>query len=306
MYDKINYIRNIKFFYSIHSKVNCMKMASSLINEINFFNEFKPWYLKILEDFNFDYKKDFIAQDCLSQILKIKSKSWDLEEILAIFKELIQSKTAILIYGCGPSLEETVNYILYELGVKIFDKCLNFTADGAVRLLREKKIHVDGNFTDLDGVTKKDFRYSTFNIVHAHGDNIKKLNYFKDEIINFKKLIATSQVEPIENIVNPGGFTDGDRILFFLKSFLLPNQEIFLIGMDFDNIIGKYSKPKMIKNEKASSIKKKKLNYAKDLIEWLASKIKNNIFFINSNISSKFFKSISLEYFKELILSQLD
>jgi len=76
--------------------------------------------------------------------------------------------------------------------------------------------------------------------------------------------------------------------------------------MDFDNIIGKYSKPKMIKNEKASSIKKKKLNYAKDLIEWLASKIKNNIFFINSNISSKFFKSISLEYFKELILSQLD
>ncbi|MFX1556512.1 MAG: 6-hydroxymethylpterin diphosphokinase MptE-like protein [Promethearchaeota archaeon] len=281
-------------------------MASSLINEINFFSEFKAWYLKIMEDFNFDYENDLKARNYLSQILRTKNKSWDLEEILATFKELIQSKKIILIYGCGPSLEMTLANILNEFGIEIFDKCLNLAADGAVRLLREKIIRVDGNFTDLDGITKKDFRYSTFNIVHAHGDNIKKLIYFREEIKKFKKLIATSQVEPIENVINPGGFTDGDRILFFLKSFLLPNQEIFLIGMDFNNMVGKYSKPKMIGDEKANPIKKKKLKYAKELIEWLASKIENNIFFINSNISSKFIKSISLDYLKELILNQLD
>lgn len=283
-----------------------MNMASSLIKKINFFSEFKPWYLKIIKDFDFDYQKDVIARNYLSQLLKNKSQRWDMEAVLVTFKDLIQSKRTILIYGCGPSLENTVNHILNDFGIKMFNQCLNLTADGAVRLLREKKIHVDVNFTDLDGITKKDFNYPTFNIVHAHGDNIKKLDYFKNEIINFKKLIATSQVEPVENVINPGGFTDGDRILFFLKSFLLPKQGIYLIGMDFNNIVGKYSKPEMIEDEEASLIKKKKLKYAKNLIEWLATMIDNNIFFINSDISSNYFRAISLNSFKEVIINQLD
>ncbi|MFX0056737.1 MAG: 6-hydroxymethylpterin diphosphokinase MptE-like protein [Candidatus Hodarchaeota archaeon] len=281
-------------------------MASSLKNKINFFNEFKPWYLKIIKDFDFDYQKDCYARDFLSQILKKKNNEWNLDKILARFRDLIYSKKAVFIYGCGPSLEETVNYILNELGIKLFDNWLNFTADGAIRLLIEKNIQVDGNFTDLDGITKNDFEYSTFNIVHAHGDNIEKLKYFKKQIITFENLVATSQVEPVENVINPGGFTDGDRSLFFLKSFVLPIQNIYLVGMDFNDVIGKYSKPKMIEDKKASPIKKKKLAYAKDLIEWLATKIENKIFFINSDISSKYFKKISLIDIEKLITTQLD
>jgi uncharacterized Rossmann fold enzyme len=283
-----------------------MKMVSSLINKINFYTEFKRWYLSILEDFDFDYQMDIKARDFLSQILRIKKNKWDLERNLICIKDLIQSKKSILIYGCGPSLERSVSYIINKLGIKIFKKWLNFTADGAIRLLRKNNIEVDGNFTDLDGISKNDFRYSKFNIVHAHGDNIKKLKYFKKEILLFNNIIPTSQVEPIRDIVNPGGFTDGDRILFFLKSFLLPEQSIYLIGMDFDRIVGKYSKLFMIKDEKASPIKVKKLIYAKNLIEWLASKIKNQIFLINSEVPSKILKKISLAQFKKLILEQPD
>ena len=69
----------------------------------------------------------------------------------------------------------------------------------------------------MDGITIKEFQYASFNIIHAHGDNIKNLKLFKNEIIKFKNIIGTTQVEPDRNLVNPGGFTDGDRILYFLK-----------------------------------------------------------------------------------------
>ncbi|GAI68912.1 unnamed protein product, partial [marine sediment metagenome] len=46
-------------------------------------------------------------------------------------------------------------------------------------------------------------------------------------------VIGTTQVEPVENLVNSGGFTDGDRILSFISSLLLPKHELYLIGMDY-------------------------------------------------------------------------
>ena len=91
-------------------------------------------------------------------------------------------------------------------------------ADGATRLLIEKRIPINAVFTDLDGITKANFDNTEFMIVHAHGDNIDKLTFFKNEIISFPNLIVTTQVEPIENVINSGGFTDGDRILFFITS----------------------------------------------------------------------------------------
>ena len=57
--------------------------------------------------------------------------------------------------------------------------------DGATRLLIERRIPIDAIFTDLDGITKENFDKSEFIIVHAHGDNIARLKYFKNEILNF-------------------------------------------------------------------------------------------------------------------------
>jgi len=277
-------------------------MFKSLKKQINFFDEFNEWYFKIITDFKFNIQEDRDARDFLSDILTQSSIIWSLEEILKSFKDLIQSKSYILVYGCGPSLEITMEK--FE-GKSFFNRSVNLAADGAAVFLKEKQIPVDGIFTDLDGITINEFNYPEFLIVHAHGDNIKKLKFFREKMINFKKIIGTTQVEPIKDILNPGGFTDGDRILFFIKSFLLPHHRIFLIGMDFNSIIGRYSKPDLTKNQEANPIKLKKLGYAIKLVEWLKSLIANEIYFVNSNFKSKYFKNfkfLSISEFKKMLL----
>jgi len=275
-------------------------MALSIKEQIDFYPEFKDWYFKILKEFDFDYKKDCDARNYLSQILRKKSSRWNLEDVLFSFKSLIENKSIILIYGCGPSLEGSVEYILENTESGIFHNWLNLAADGASRLLREKDIPIDGIISDLDGITKREFTNAKFNFVHAHGDNIDQLKFFENEILEFENIIGTTQVEPINNLLNPGGFTDGDRIIYLLRSLLLPSQNIFFIGMDFRNIVGKYSKLHINKNHKASELKIKKLKYAKILIEWLLKRIENSTFFVNSDLKSKYFNSISLESFLNL------
>ena len=272
-------------------------MDYSLKDKVNFYNEFKKFYFKILKAFAFDPQKDIQAANYLSQILKSKS-NWSLENALFFFKNKIQEKNKILIYGCGPSLETTVNSIVNKRGKEFFKNFLNLAADGASVFLREIGLKIDSIFSDLDGITSEAFFYTDFIIVHAHGDNIKKLELYKENIVRFDKVIGTVQVEPMENLLNSGGFTDGDRILFFLRSLLNPNQRIYIIGFDFDDpIIGKYSKPNMIENQKGNPIKIKKLKFAKKLIEWLLKRMKNEIYFVNCTISTKNFNNISIETF---------
>lgn len=277
-------------------------MRFSFKDKINFYDDFKKFYVEILDDFKFNYTADVEARNFLHKVFLKKSKRWDLENVLNSLNNLIQSRAIILVYGCGPSLEETIQYILNIKGYQVFHNFINICADGASRLLREKQIPVEAIFTDLDGITEKEFYYSKFVIVHAHGDNLDKLHNFEKHIIKFKNIIGTTQVEPFGDILNHGGFTDGDRILFFLKSLLSPDHEIYLLGMDFDDIIGKYSKVGRKVDYKASKIKKKKLAYAKMLLQWIQNKIKSKIYYVNSGAKNSSFLNITLDEFKSLVL----
>lgn len=276
-------------------------MKHSLKNQIDSHIDFESWYFKIINDLNFDYQKDLDARDFLSSILREKSDGWCLEEILLSFNQSIQKKKHIFIYGCGPSLEETVNYMLKLQEENIYDNAVNLVADGAARLMMKERIPINAIFTDLDGITKTNFNNSDFIIVHAHGDNISRLKYFKNEILNFPNIIGTTQVNPVENLINSGGFTDGDRILFFIASLLSPKHELYLIGMDFDKIVGKYSKLEIKRNHIANSIKLKKLEYGLKVIEWLLPQIKNPVYIVNSKIDSVNLKYLTLEMFKKKI-----
>ncbi len=274
-------------------------MKHSLKAQIESHIEFRAWYRKIVNDFNFDLQKDREARDLLSSILEKKTYSYNLEEVLHSFKEIIQKKERICVYGCGPSLEESVDFIKSNLGKNFFNNCVNLAADGAARLLNERIIPIDGVITDLDGITKRDFFKAKFVIVHAHGDNIHLLEHFKNTIINFTKIIGTTQAESTYNLINPGGFTDGDRILTLIVSFILPQQELYLIGMDFADIVGNYSKPHHEKNYLANPIKLKKLQYALQIIEWLMPKVKIPTYLINTKPISDKFNYLTLEAFKE-------
>jgi len=74
-------------------------MQNSLKTQIESHIEFKAWYRKIINDFNFDPQKDRTARDYLSHILEKKTNSYNLEEVLLSFQENIQKKEYICVYG---------------------------------------------------------------------------------------------------------------------------------------------------------------------------------------------------------------
>ncbi len=267
--------------------------------KIGFYQEFQIVYRNIIDIFGFDPNRDKEAKIRLSEILSEKEANWIINDILILFQNLITKKKNIFIFGCGPSLEISINKIISDFGKDFFKRSVNLAADGASVLLKQLQIPIDGLFTDLDGIGHNEFNYTKFIIVHAHGDNINKLEFFKDDIINFKNLIATTQIEPSNNIINGGGFTDGDRILYFIRNLILPSQNIFLLGMDFGKIVGRFSKPQLNSNENASIIKKKKLEFSVKLLESLLKTFSNKIYFVNSDKISKHFSYLTFQEFKK-------
>jgi uncharacterized Rossmann fold enzyme len=267
-----------------------------LKGQLNWFQKFSDWYWKIVSDFGFDHQKDVEARDILIKYFQQKEK-WNLEEKLREIKKLVQSKSNILIYGCGPTLEKTMLNLEKNKNLSTLKSFLNITADGASMLLSQKKIPIDVIFSDLDGITKAEFDYPEFLIVHGHGDNINRLKEFHEEIIKKENIIGTTQVNPKDDIINPGGFTDGDRIIFFLRTLLSEDQTLYFIGMDFKETVGRFSKPYLKKNTSANEIKTEKLHYAVKLLEWIKREIPNDMLFVNSPRFSDKFSFISIERF---------
>ena len=150
-------------------------------------------------------------------------------------------------------------------------------ADGASELILDLDIVPDYVITDLDGnfesLVKASDKGSVM-VIHAHGDNIEKIN---SSISNFKKIVGTTQSFPLTNIFNFGGFTDGDRCVFLADHFMA--KEIVLVGMDFDNRIGRFSKSKVMNYK----FKRRKLFIAKNLIEMLSKRTNSEIIQISSS-----------------------
>lgn len=222
----------------------------------------KTKYSDILIEFNYDEKKDREAATILDKIL---NKSKTNEKI----RDLIQGKT-VLVIGSGPSLSLAIPRL------KKLKKQIKIAADSSLKPLLQNGIIPDIVVTDLDGDKssfKKIAKKSIF-VVHAHGDNIEKLDFAK----KFKNCIGTTQTKPFKKIQNFGGFTDGDRCVFLASHFKA--KKIILFGMDFGNRIGKFSNTK--KSER--KIKLKKLKKGKSLLEWLASNTRSELFTTSTSI----------------------
>lgn len=211
-----------------------------------------PYYQGIRAEFGYSTERDQEAARILSDM--IKKKALDPR----ILQKKIKGKNVIVI-GAGPSLEDA-KVLKY---VKKNRKFVKIAADGAVQFLIENNIKPDIVVTDLDGnptSLQKAERSGAVMVVHAHGDNTKML---KKMVPKFKKLIGSTQVMPIENVHNFGGFTDGDRSVFLAEEF--GAKKIVLVGMDFGNKIGKFSKKKV-----DAELKKQKMEAGRRLLQMLA------------------------------------
>ncbi|HEY3094310.1 MAG TPA: 6-hydroxymethylpterin diphosphokinase MptE-like protein [Nitrososphaera sp.] len=224
------------------------------------FAEWFPYYQGIRAEFGYNSEQDQDAARILSGMIKKK----------ALDPKLIQKKIKgknVIVVGAGPSLEDekVLKYI------KKNKKFVKIAADGSVQFLIENKIKPDIVMTDLDGdaaFLKKAEKSGAIMVVHAHSDNTVML---KKLVPKFKKLVGSTQVMPVENVHNFGGFTDGDRGVFLAEEF--GAKKIVLVGMDFGNNIGKYSKKKV----KDVELKKRKMVAGKRLLEMLAKQSRSQL-----------------------------
>lgn len=224
------------------------------------FVDWFPYYQGIRAEFGYSSEQDQEAARTLSDM--IKKKALDPK----VLQKKIKGKNVIVI-GAGPSLED-------EKSLKYIKKNKNsvkIAADSAVEFLIENKVKPDIVVTDLDGnpaALQKAEKGGAVMVVHAHGDNTKML---KKLVPKFKKLVGSTQVMPVENVYNFGGFTDGDRCVFLAEE--LGAKKIVLVGMDLGNSIGKYSKKKV----KDVELKKQKMAAGRRLLEMLAKQSRSQL-----------------------------
>ncbi|MBA3750264.1 MAG: DUF115 domain-containing protein [Nitrosopumilus sp.] len=235
------------------------------------FSDWYPHYLEIISNLNLDMKKDILSSLLLSTL--ISNRSLDLNYLK---KKLTNKK--ILVIGAGPSIEEP----LIQTFIHDRSNFVIVSADGSTELCLQLDIIPDFVVTDLDGNIDSLLsanKSGSILLIHAHGDNIDKILKF---VPKFRNFFGTTQVFPLQNVYNFGGFTDGDRCVFLADEFR--SAEIWLVGMDFNSSIGYFSK----RNVYNLKLKKKKLLIGKHLIEMLAKKSPSILF----NVTTIEFNSV--------------
>ena len=223
------------------------------------FVDWFPYYQGIRAEFGYNSEKDQEAARMLSEMAKKKAVD------PKVLERKIRGKNVVVI-GAGSGLEDerAAKYIKKNKGF------VTIAADGAVQFLLENKIKPDIVVTDLDGdpsSLQKAEKSGATMVVHAHGDNTDLL---KKMVPKVKKIIATTQVSPLENVYNFGGFTDGDRCVFLADEF--GAKKIVLVGMELDTP-AKYSKVKV----KNPALKKQKMEAGRRLLEMLAKQSKSEL-----------------------------
>jgi uncharacterized Rossmann fold enzyme len=215
------------------------------------FIEWEPIYEEILEEFGFSREADEEAARLLQSLLSGWEDDLSPEDLYSMIRG-----REVLVCGNGPSLPRELKVALEERKASKSDESSSgdlvvIAADGATTRLLAVGVLPDVIVTDLDGflpdILAANERGSAV-VVHAHGDNIPAL---KKYVPRLRRVLGTTQAEPIEGIYNFGGFSDGDRCVFLAKSF--DAGKIKLIGFDYDD-------------PAVTPVKKMKLKWARRLV----------------------------------------
>ncbi|NHJ46820.1 MAG: DUF115 domain-containing protein [Asgard group archaeon] len=254
-------------------------------------------YEEICKQLDISPKTDFEATRILSRKLKTRKVKKALKKLPNILSDKI-----VLIFGAGPSIIKSIE----KLGpfIKKFRNELAIIGiDGATQALIEKQISSDIVISDLDGGLKtlRDaHNQGSILVIHSHGDNIPKIKRFSS-YLKKDNIIGSTQVNSTQNVINFGGFTDGDRGVFLAAGF--PNLMIILIAFDFGEFVGRYSKPDYKEDIPIPERKEIKFTIAKRLLEKLVElKPSIQLFsFENKIVSIKSIEKISISELEEKI-----
>jgi uncharacterized Rossmann fold enzyme len=204
------------------------------------FPEWEPVYEDILADFGFGRAADERARDILADLLS-GGPVWTLDRF-----DVAGSTVAIA--GAGSNLEREAETAA--------DADRVFAASTAADRLSETGVQVDCMVTDLDKNPETVRALTQDGVpvaVHAHGDNIPAVRTHLPTVAR-ERVLPTTQAAPVAPVVNPGGFTDGDRAAFLADH--LGAGSLTFLGWDFDDT-------------SVTPMKRRKLGWAERLLAWL-------------------------------------
>ena len=203
------------------------------------YTEWKPAYEAILADFGYDRAADKRSRDVLAQLVA-RGTPLTLDDI--------DLTGTVCICGAAPTLSAELDI------ARDADRVV--AASTAADVLRDAGIRVDCMVTDLDKnpeTARALTGAGTPVAAHAHGDNIDAV---RAVVPTFETaaVLPTTQAEPVDSVVNTGGFTDGDRAAFLADA--AGADRLVFAGWDFDD-------------PTVDATKAKKLVWAERLLGWL-------------------------------------
>ncbi len=216
-------------------------------------------YKRITDELGFCDDKDYLASKVLDIILQsFKPDPYTtLQELKNVF-----TQKKVLVVGAGPSCAELdLRSIAASYDVVV-------GADGGYKCALSNGVKAHVIVSDLDGVTLNDLlSFDGYIVVHAHGDNVSKILSWLP-LLKGKKVVGTVQVCLLSsNLLISGGFTDGDRAAYLALN--LGAKSVGIVGFDFNEIVGKYSKPWLKENTFATKAKIKKLFWCRRLLDYM-------------------------------------
>jgi len=214
------------------------------------FIDWEQIYEEILEEFGFSREGDEEAARVLQSLLSGRVGDLSPEDLFSMI-----GGRDVVVCGNGPSLtrelKETLVGRMASKPDQVTGDLVIIAADGATTRLLSAGVLPSVIVTDLDGILSDilaaNERGSAV-VVHSHGDNIPAL---REYVPRLRRVLGTTQAEPIEGIYNFGGFSDGDRCVFLARNFGAEN--IRIIGFDYDD-------------PDVTPVKKMKLVWAKRLV----------------------------------------
>ena len=170
------------------------------------FGLWERYYKEILDDFGFSRDDDEYSAKVLDEILS-EEGCLTLDDL----GQIVNFSDKYIVFGAGPSLKKHIVELKENKDLKDY---VLVAADGATTALIEERISPDIVVTDLDGnlddILLANLRGANI-VVHAHGDNLEQIIKFTSF---FNNVLGTTQAQPVGNVYNFGGFTDGDRAIF--------------------------------------------------------------------------------------------
>jgi uncharacterized Rossmann fold enzyme len=186
-------------------------------------SEWEPHYRAIVSEFGFDARADEEARDILGAFLQQRETRPG--EVDRALRTAVEGRRATVV-GAGHTVDGSAVREGSDFVVVADKAAAAFLASGG---------SPDAIVTDLDGDVWAILEANEQGVpvaVHAHGDNVDALRRWVPRMRG--PLLGTTQAEPAPpNVLNVGGFTDGDRACFLAEHW--GAASIRLVGFDFEH-----------------------------------------------------------------------